>query len=102
MDAIEEETLFVDEMPTVADGSGKRRDEEGELDDRANVDGSATGDETISDAQFLEGAASHQMSDDDSSSVDSILAEKQEDGRTYYLIRGTITVKCHESGSGWP
>ena len=31
---IEGETLFVDEMPTAADGSSRRRAEEGELDDR--------------------------------------------------------------------
>ena len=44
------------------------------------------------DARILEDAASYQISDDNSS-VDSMRAEKQEDGRAYYLIRGTITVK---------
>jgi hypothetical protein len=58
---MEEDTLFVAEMPTAADGNGRRRDEEGELDDRANVDGSATGDKTRSGPQILR-AASHQIS----------------------------------------
>jgi Protein of unknown function (DUF3723) len=53
------ETLFVDEMPTAADGNGRHRDGKGELDDRANADRSAMGYETISDAQIFENAASH-------------------------------------------
>ncbi|KAF8540205.1 hypothetical protein BDD12DRAFT_804699 [Trichophaea hybrida] len=95
---MEEETLFVDEMPTAADGSGRRRAEEGELDDRANADGSAIGDETRSDAQIFEDAASYQISDDDSS-VDSIQAEKQEDGRMQYFIHATVRVKMSPRGS---
>ena len=63
-------------MPTAADGSGRRRAGEGELDDRVNADGSATGDETRSDTQIFEDTASHQISDDDDSSLDSIRAEK--------------------------
>jgi hypothetical protein len=43
---MKEETLFVAEMPTAANGNGRRHDEEWELDDRANADGSATGDGT--------------------------------------------------------
>ena len=86
-------------MPTAADGSGRRRAGEGELDDRVNADGSATGDETRSDAQIFEDTASHQISDDDDSSLDSIGAEKQEDGRTYYVIHGTVTVKVSLRGS---
>jgi hypothetical protein len=90
---MEEEALFVVEMPTAADGSGRRRAGEGELGDRVNADGSATGDETRSDAQIFEDTASHQISDDDDSSVNRIQAEKQEGGRTYYVIHGTVTVK---------
>jgi len=96
---MEEETLFIVEMPTAADGSGRCRAGEGELDDRVNADGSATGDETRSDAQIFEDTASHQISDDDDSSLDSIRAEKQEDGRMYYVIRGTVTVKMSPHGS---
>ncbi|KAF8846614.1 hypothetical protein BDZ45DRAFT_812194 [Acephala macrosclerotiorum] len=62
---MEEETLFVDEMPTAANGSERRRDGEGELNDKVNADGLATGEETRRDAQIFEGAASHQISDDD-------------------------------------
>lgn len=85
-----EETLFVDEVPTAAEGGERHRDEECERDDRASADGSATGDETRSDAQTFEGAASHQISDDDNSSINSIRAETQEDGRTYYLTVGRL------------
>jgi hypothetical protein len=60
--AIEEETLFVDEIPTAADGRGRRRYEDGDLDDRANTDGSAIGDETRSDTRIFEDGASHQIS----------------------------------------
>jgi hypothetical protein len=76
------ETLFVDKMPTAADGTGRHRDGEGELDDRANDDRSAMGYETIGDAQIFEDAASHQISYDDNNSVDSIWTEKQEENRT--------------------
>src|SRR5271170_6705753 len=75
---IGEETLFVEEVPTAAEGES-HCDEECELDNRADADGSAIGDETRSDAQTFE---------DD---VDRILAKKQGDGRTFYLIRGTVT-----------
>jgi hypothetical protein len=43
---MKDETLFVAEMLTAANGNGRRHDEECELDDRANADGSATGDGT--------------------------------------------------------
>jgi hypothetical protein len=62
---------------------GRRRAGEGELDDRANADGSTTGDEIRSDTRILGDAASYQISDYDNSSVNSIRAEKQEDGRTW-------------------
>jgi hypothetical protein len=91
--AIEGETLFVAETPTTTDGSRRYRNGEGELDNRENAGGSATEDETIGDAQIFEDAASHQMSDNDNSSVDSIRAEKQEDSRTYHFTHGMVTVK---------
>jgi hypothetical protein len=55
--AIEEETLFVAEMPTAADGNERLRDGvpmEGGLDDRANSDESTTGGETKNDTQIFE------------------------------------------------
>jgi hypothetical protein len=90
---IGEETLFVKEIPTAAKGSERHRDEEYELDDRANADGPAAGDETRSDAQTFKDAVSYQISDDDNSSIDTIQTEKQEDSRTYYLINGKVTLK---------
>jgi hypothetical protein len=74
MGAVEivEETLFVKEIPTAAKGGERHCDEECELDDRANADGSATGDETRSDAQIFKDAVSYQILDDDNSSIDSI------------------------------
>src|SRR5438045_2793616 len=71
---MEEETLFVDEMPTATNGSRRHRDEKGELDDKANVDGSAMGVEMTGDAQGFEDATSYRISDDDNISVDSIQA----------------------------
>jgi hypothetical protein len=53
------------------------------------------GEETISDDQVFESAASHKSSDDDLYDVDRKLAEKQGDGRTFYLIHGTVTVKMN-------
>jgi len=50
---MEEETLFVVKMPAAADSSGRCRAGEGELDDRVNANGYATGDETRSDAQIF-------------------------------------------------
>ena len=76
--AMEEETLFVAEMPTSANGHEERYDEECELDDRASTAESATRDETRSNTQIFEDAAPHQILDDDNSFVDSIRAEKQE------------------------
>jgi hypothetical protein len=52
----------------------------------ASVDESTSGDETISDAAVFENVVSHQSSDGDLYYVDRILAEKHEDGSTYYLI----------------
>jgi hypothetical protein len=90
--AIEEHSLFVPEMPTTANGSRKHRDREDKLDDRVNADRSATGDETIGDAQIFEDAASYQISDNNSS-INNTWAEKQKDSRTYYLTHGIVTVK---------
>jgi hypothetical protein len=101
MGAVEivEETLFVKEISTAAKDGERYCDEECELDDRANADGSATGDETRSDAQTFKDAVFYQISDDDNSFINSIQAEKQEDCRTYYLIHGTVTLKMSPHGS---
>jgi hypothetical protein len=56
---IGEETLFVKEIPTAAKGGERHCHEECELDGRANADGSATGDETRSDAQTFKDAVSY-------------------------------------------
>ena len=66
-------------------------DEDG-FNDRANANGSATGDGT-SDTHIFEGAVSDQISDNNDSSVDSIWAEKQEDGRMHHPIHTTVTVR---------
>jgi hypothetical protein len=50
---IGEETLFVDEVPTVAKAGESRHSREFALDELASADESATGDETISDDQLL-------------------------------------------------
>lgn len=88
--AIVEEALFV------ADSSKRHHDRKSELDDRTNVNRSTTGDKTIGNAQIFEDAASYQILDNNSS-VDSILAEKQGDGITRYLIRGIVTMNMNRS-----
>ena len=100
MGAIEivEETLFIKEMPTTTKSGERHCNEECELDDRANANGSATRDKTASNAQTFIDTISYQISDDNSS-IDSIQAEKQEDCRTYYLIYGTVTLKMSPRGS---
>jgi hypothetical protein len=45
-----------------------------------------SGDETIGEDEVWEDSVSRQSTEDDLYSVDRILAEKQEDGRTYYLL----------------
>jgi hypothetical protein len=97
--AIGEETLFVDEVPTAAKAGERRRYGEFELDELASADESATGDETISDDQVFEDAASYKSLDDDLYDVNCILGEKQGDGRTCYLIYGTVTMKMNLHGS---
>jgi hypothetical protein len=52
----------------------------------ARADESATGDETISNQVFKD-------------NVNRILEEKQGDGRTFYLIRGAVTVNMNLHGS---
>jgi hypothetical protein len=80
---IEEETLFVDEVPTAAKASERRRYREFELDELASANKSPTENEMISDDQVFKNAANR------------ILEEKQGDGRTFYLIRGTVTVNMN-------
>jgi hypothetical protein len=77
----------VDEVPTAAEAGERRRYGEFELDELASADESPTEDETISDDQVFKDA------------VDRILEEKQGDGRTFYLIRGTVTVNMNRHGS---
>jgi hypothetical protein len=81
-----EETLIADEVPTATEDYERRRNREYKLGELASVNESATGDETISDAEVFEDTVSYQSSDDDLYDVDRILAEKQEYGSTYYLV----------------
>jgi hypothetical protein len=83
---IREETPIADEMPIITEDYKRRCNEECELGELASVDESATGDETISDAEVSEDVFSYQGSNNDLYAVDRILAEKQEDGSTYYLV----------------
>lgn len=94
-----EEPLFVDEVPTAAEAGERRRYGKLELDELASADESATGDETMSDDPVFEDATSHKSLDDDLCDVDRIQGEKQGDGRTFYLIRGTVTVMMNLHGS---
>jgi hypothetical protein len=61
--AIGEEILFVDEVPTVAKASKRRCYDKFELDELASANKFAT-DETISDDQVFEDAASYKSLDD--------------------------------------
>jgi hypothetical protein len=56
---------MAEEVSTALRGSGGHGDEGCEFGEFASVDASATGDETISDAEFFADAVSHQSSDDD-------------------------------------
>jgi hypothetical protein len=62
---IREETLMAKEAPTALRGDEGHGDKECELGELASVNASATGDETISDAEFFADAVSYQSSDDD-------------------------------------
>jgi hypothetical protein len=53
----------------------------------------------MKDAQIFKGTGSRQISDNDDSSADSILAKKQGDDRKYYAIHRTVTVKMSLHGS---
>jgi hypothetical protein len=79
---IGEETLFVKEVPTTTKGES-HYNKECELNNRANANRSAIRDKTRSDAQTFE---------DD---IDCILAEKQGDGRTFYLIYRIVIVNIN-------
>lgn len=76
---IREETLLAKEAPTALRGDEGHGDEECDLRELASVDASATGDETISDAEFFADAVSYQSSDDDLYYIDR-LAEGRELG----------------------
>ncbi|KAL5316311.1 hypothetical protein ACEPPN_015356 [Leptodophora sp. 'Broadleaf-Isolate-01'] len=73
----------VEQLPTAVEPGGC---ELGELANTCESIGSAAGDETISEDEVWEDAVSRQSTEDDLYSVDRILAEKQEDGRMYYLV----------------
>lgn len=73
----------VEELPTAAE-AGKC--EPGELASTYVPTDSAIGDETMSEDDVWEDSVSRQSSEEDLYSVDRILAEKQEDGRMYYLL----------------
>lgn len=77
----------MDEVPTTAEAGERRCYRERE--ELASGE-SATGDETISDDLVFEDAASYKSLDDDLNNVDRMLAEKQQDGTTFYLIRETV------------
>jgi hypothetical protein len=83
-------------VPSAAELGERHRDrncdDEYELEERARADEPATGDET-SDAQTFEEAPLIKGLDDGHCSGDCIPAEKQQGGRMYYLIQGTVTVK---------
>jgi hypothetical protein len=100
---VEEESLFVDEMPIemliATKDSENRRNEESELNDSVYVSRATVGDETLKDAQIFEGAASRQISGDENSPVDGILVEMQGDDGKRYIIRGTVTVKMSPNES---
>jgi hypothetical protein len=83
---IREETLMVDKVLTATEDYKRRCSKEYELCELASVNESAIRDETISDAAVFEDALSCQSLNDDLYYVDRILAEKHEDGSTYYLI----------------
>ena len=78
-----EEAPVAEELPTAAEAG---ECELGELASTYESIDSATGDETISEDEIWEDSVSHQSSEGNIYSVDRILAEKQEGGRTYYLI----------------
>jgi hypothetical protein len=67
-----ETALVAEELPTAAEAG------ECEL--------GKSGDETISEDEAWKDTVSCQSTEDDLYSVDGVLAEKQEDGRTYYLL----------------
>jgi hypothetical protein len=94
---VEEESLFVDEipieMPIATNDSENRRNEASELDDGVCVGRAAAGEKTLKDAQIYEGAAFRQILDDKNSLVDGILVEMQGDDGKHYIIRGTVIVK---------
>jgi hypothetical protein len=69
------------ELPTAAEAG---ECELGEL--ASTYESIDSGDETISEDEVWEDTVSRQSTEDDLYSVDRILAEKQEDGRTYYLL----------------
>lgn len=60
-----EETLPAEEMPSRLGDDEGHSDKECRLDELASVDMSATGDDTISDAEFFADAVSCQSSDDE-------------------------------------
>jgi hypothetical protein len=70
-------------LPTAAEAGECKL---GELSSTYESIDSATGDETISENEVWEDAVSRQSTEKDLYSVDHILAEKQEDRRTYYLL----------------
>lgn len=72
-----EEAPVAEELPRVAEAAECKLSE--------SID-SVSGDETISGDEVQEDTISYKSSEDNIYSVDRILAEKQEDGRTYYLI----------------
>jgi hypothetical protein len=66
---------------------------------KKKVSRAAAGDKTLKNAQIFEGAASRQISDNESRPVDGILVEMQGDDGKHYIIRGTITVKMSPNES---
>jgi hypothetical protein len=72
-----------EELPTAAEAG---ECELGELASTYESIDSTTRDKTINEDEVWEDAVSRQSTEDDLYSVDRILVEKQEDGRTYYLL----------------
>lgn len=78
-------------MRSAAQSSGRRPAEEGEVNDRVNANAFTIRDETRSDTQIFEDAASYRIWDDDDNSVDNIQAEMREYSRMQHFIHATTS-----------
>jgi hypothetical protein len=86
-------------MPIDTNNSKNRCNKEGELNNSVYISRTAVGDKTLKNAQIFKGAASHQISDNKSSPINSILVEMQGDDGKHYIICGMIIVKISPNKS---